>query len=336
MTNPLQHLAFAEPSWLWLLLLVPPVLFLANRRGAAASIGFSSTAILGSVGRRPSERPGALALLLLATILLAGIFALARPQWRNEFTARSASGIDIIIALDVSTSMSAQDFYPNDNPRQFAKRRIDAAKEVIEGFIMARPDDRIGLVAFSGRPYAVSPITLDHDWLTMNLRRLRFGELDEQGTAIGSAVAASATRLTKREAKSKIIVLVTDGSNNSGKLDPIEAARLAASLGIRIYTVAIGSEEGRVSRRYQSFPQQEFDPKTLQQIASLTSGEYFHARTTGALRNTFSSINELERSEAQSHTVVDARELYPYLLGITFLLSFISLGATGLNPPPMP
>jgi Ca-activated chloride channel family protein len=336
MTRLSQNLAFAEPGWLLLLLIIPPLLLLSGRRGSTSSIRFPSLSILGSVGRRPTERPGALHLTLLAGVLAAAIFALARPEWRDRFVARNASGIDILIALDVSTSMSIPDFYPNDDRRRPPERRIVAAKEVIESFIAQRPHDRIGLVAFAGRPYAVSPITLDHNWLTMNLRRLKLGELDEQGTAIGSAIAASSTRLTKREAKSKIVVLVTDGSNNSGKLAPMAAARLAAELGIRVYTVAIGTEGGRVSRQYQSFPQQEFDEETLRRIAEISDAEYFRAKTSGSLRDTFDSINDLERSEVESYTVVDAREFYPYLLGLTFLLSFVSIGMTGLNPPPAP
>jgi len=336
MSRLFQHFAFADPLWLLLLLLLVPLVFLRRRPGASSSIGFSSLFILGSVGQRTNQRPGAFSATLLLMATATAILALARPQWRNEYTARNASGIDIIIALDVSYSMEIPDFFRNDNPNLPGRRRIDVAKTVIEDFMERRNDDRLGLVAFAGRPYAVSPITLDHDWLITNLRRLRLGDIQEQGTAIGSAIAASSTRLTKRDAKSKVIVLVTDGANNSGKLDPVEAAGLAADLGIKIYTIAIGTEGGRLNNGRQAFPRQEFDESTLIEIAQLTGGEYFRARDNAALRNTFNSIDTLEKTEVKSHTVVDADEFYPWLIGATFLLSFLGISIRGLNPPPMP
>lgn len=331
-----QHFAFNDPAWLFLLLLVPPLFFLRRRIGATASIGFSSLSILGSVGQRTRQRPGALTASLLVFAIIAAIIALARPQWRSEYVARTASGIDILVALDTSYSMEIPDFYPNDDRRLAPQRRIDVAKEVIREFIDRRPDDRIGLVAFSGRPYPVSPITMDHDWLTRELKRIQLGDIKEDGTAIGSAIAASSTRLTKRDAKSKVVVLVTDGANNSGKLDPVEAAKLAADLGIRIYTIAIGTETGRVSRLRQTYPAQEFDESTLRQIAGLTHAEFFRCRDTASLRTTFDSINELEKTESKTHTVVDADEWFLWFLGASFLLAFLSLSFNGLNPPPMP
>jgi Ca-activated chloride channel family protein len=336
MSDFLKHFVFAEPGWLWMLLLVLPIFLLSRRRGTEASLGFPSLSILASVGRRPLFRPGTIAATFFAFALISGILALARPQWRDDYTARTASGIDILIALDVSFSMEIADFYPNDDRRRPPKRRIEAAKEVINMFIEQRPDDRIGLVAFAGRPYAVSPITLDHEWLRLNLSRLQLGDISEQGTAIGSAIAASGTRLTKRETKSKILVLVTDGANNSGKLDPVEAARHAAALGIRTYTVAIGSEEGRVSRMRQTMQQQEFDETTLREIAKITKGEFFRAKTTSSLQKTFESINELERSEIKSQTVVETEEWFLWLVLASTVLCFFGLAVTGLNPPPMP
>lgn len=331
-----QHFVFADPEWLFLLLAVPPLLFLSRRHGAESFLKFSSLSILSTLGRIPRFSPGAPAAALLTFALIAGTLALARPQWRDDYTSRSASGIDIIIALDVSFSMSIPDFFPNDDQRMPPTRRIDAAKDVIIDFIGQRPDDRIGLVAFAGRPYAVSPITLDHEWLRMNLQRLQLGDINEQGTAIGSAIAAATTRLTKRESKSKIVVLVTDGANNSGKLDPVEAAKLASTLGVRVYTVAIGTEGGRVSRGIQSFPQQEFDEETLREIAKATKAEYFRAKTTSSLEETFRSINDLERSEVESLTVVETDEWFHWFVGASALLAFLGLGLMGLNPPPVP
>lgn len=336
MNQFLQHFAFADPAWLLLLAVLPPVLLLRNRRGAANAIGFPSLAVLSSLGRRPRQRPGGLAAWLMVLAVAAAILGLARPQWRNRFVARTASGIDILITLDVSRSMDIRDFHPDDDRRRAPVRRLDAAKEVIGSFVNRRPDDRIGMIVFAARPYSLSPITLNHDWVLANLRRFSLGEIDPGGTAVGSAIAASATRLTKREAKSKIVVLVTDGASNSGRLDPIQAARLAAALGIRVYTVAIGSEEGRLPASVMSNPRQEFDVSSLREIARLTKAEFFRARTTGTLRNTFESIDQLEKTEARSRTVVDARDLYQWFVGASFLLAFVSLGLRALDPPPMP
>lgn len=338
MNRLFEHFAFANPWWLLGLLLVPPLLFLRNTRGASSGIDFPSLSILSSVGSPPREWAGSLTLFLLCLVLAAGILGLARPQWRNSFTARNASGIDILIALDVSQSMDTPDYYQDDTRRSFRYqvKRIEAAKSVIASFVQQRPDDRIGMVAFGVRPYSVSPLTLDHDWLVDNMERLRLGDIESDGTAIGSAIAAAATRLTERESKSKIIVLVTDGASNSGKLDPLQAATLAATLGIRVYTVAIGTEDGRLSPMQTTMPQQEFDPATLEEIARQTGGEFYHARTIAALRDTFDTINDLEKSEARHHTVVEARELFPWCVGAAFLFAFLSLSAFALNPPPVP
>ncbi len=168
------------------------------------------------------------------------------------------------------------------------------------------------------------------------MNRLRIGDIEADGTAIGSAIAAATTRLTEREAKSKIIVLVTDGDSNSGKLDPIQAARLAATLGVRVYTVAIGTEEGRLSRRQTAMPRQEFDVETLRKIAEITGAEFYHATTTEGLRDTFATINTLEKSEAKRQTVIDSRDLYPWCVAASFLFAFAALSSMALNPPPVP
>ncbi len=336
MSRSFQHFVFHDPWWLLGLLLIPPLLFLRNTRGSDAGVDFPSLAILATVGSTPRERFGSFTPLLICLALLAGILALARPQWRNSYTARTASGIDILIALDFSRSMEIDDFVDGDKRTRFPQRRIDAAKNVIESFIAQRPDDRIGMVAFGVQPYSVSPITLDHNWLVSNMQRMRLGDIKADGTAIGSAIAASTTRLTKRQAKSKIIVLVTDGDSNSGRLDPVQAARLAATLNVRVYTVAIGSVGGRLSPRRTSVPRQEFDTDTLRKIARITGAEYYHATTTEGLRDTFASINDLEKSDVKRQTVVDAVELYPWCIGATFLGAFFSLSAFALNPPPAP
>ncbi len=331
MIPPGSSFAFAQPLWLMLLLPACLLLILRRGRGADSAIVFSSLSVLGSLGTTARRRPWNFALPLAFLALVPAVLAMARPVWRQPAGDRTASGIDIVVALDFSLSMDIDDFFRSDGS---SWRRIDAAKEVVLDFISSRPDDRIGLVVFSGRPYAASPITLDHRWLAEVLQRIRLGDLEEQGTAIGSAIAAASARLDARDAKSKIIVLVTDGSNNSGKLDPVEAAQLAAEIGIKIYTVAIGTEEGRVSRGIQRFPRQEFDVKSLQEIARVTKGEYYRARDTATLRDTFATIDRLEKSASKTPPLTEQHELFPWCAGTAVLAALGAALIQALNPPP--
>jgi Ca-activated chloride channel family protein len=261
---------------------------------------------------------------------------MARPVWRNQYQSRTASGIDIMIAFDVSLSMEIDDFVDAG----VRAKRIDVAKKVVDSFIDRRPEDRMGLVAFAGRPRDASPITLDHQWLRNALNELKLndhgniGTVQEQGTAIGSALAAAATRLEARDAKSKIIVLITDGASNSGKISPIEAAEQAKTLGIKIYTVAIGTEEGRVDTSVMRFPYQEFDLPTLRKIASLTGGEHYWAQDLATLKKTFTTIDHLEKTDAKSLTVLDVTELFAWFVGASLLAALAAAGYMALNPPP--
>ena len=329
-----RDLSFAAPFWFLGLLAIPPLWFLQNREGAKSSIVFSSLSILGSLGAKPKLKPGGLTFPLVSIALALSFTALARPQHRETFTARKASGIDILLTLDLSESMKIDDFRPPNNRRYL--RRIDAAKVVIKPFIRNRPNDRMGLVAFSGQPYPVCPLTLDHQWLMDSIERVQINDIAEQGTAIGSAIAASATRLDARDSKSKIIVLITDGESNSGKLSPKQAAELAAELGIKIYTIAIGTEDGRVGRNIMSSPRQEFDVESLKEIAKITKGEFFRARDYTALVDTFSSIDKLEKSEARISSTVQATDFYPWLCGAAALFAFAALVVQALALPPQP
>ena len=232
MNSFLVHFRFAQPAWLLLLLPALLLLILRRGRGSEAAVMFPNLSVLVSLGKRTRRTAGGLGLPLAFLALMAAIVSMARPVWRNEFQSRTASGIDIMIAFDVSLSMDIDDFIDQGE----RVKRIDVAKMVVDDFIRQRPDDRMGLVAFAGRPRAASPITLDHKWLRNALGELRLndqfdrGTIKDQGTAIGSALSAAASRLDARDAKSKIIVLITDGANNSGKISPLEAAEHAKTL----------------------------------------------------------------------------------------------------------
>jgi Ca-activated chloride channel homolog len=338
MTSFLEHFRFAHAGWLLLLVPILLLLILRRGRGLEAAVVFPNLSVLVSLGRRAKHTAGSLALPLVFLSLATAILTMARPVWRNQYQSRTASGIDIVIAFDVSLSMEINDFF--DQGRR--TRRIDVAKMVVDDFISKRPDDRIGLVAFAGRPRDCSPITLDHKWLRQALDNLRLndqsdrGTIKEQGTAIGSALSAAATRLDARDAKSKIIVLITDGASNSGKISPIAAAESAKTLGIKIYTIAIGTKEGRVDRSVMRFPYQEFDLPTLKKIAELTGAEHYWAQNLESLKKTFATIDRLEKTEARSLTVIDDTELFPWFLGATLFLALSAAVVLSLNPPPSP
>lgn len=324
---------FADPWWLLALPLLIPLFFLSRRTGTPSSITFSSLSILVGLGQKPKRFPGAISFALMILALACAIVAMARPQWLNQYSDRKASGVDIILAIDISFSMEIVDFQLNRRNVQ----RIEAAKVTSEDFIKQRPNDRIGIIAFSGRPYVTSPITLEHDWLIEEkLRTLKPGLIREQGTAIGSAIAAATTRLIKHESKSKVIVLVTDGSNNSGRLAPIEAAEHASKLGVKIYTIAIGTEEGRLYNGRQAYPQKEFDTQTLEDIARITQGEYYRVRSTDKLEETFQSIDQLEKTDIQQHRVVTSTEFFPWCATAALIFTLLALTIQSLNPPPAP
>lgn len=341
MNDFLTHFHFASPWWLLLLLPALAMMFLRRGRGADATLTFSTLSVLVSLGKKLRQGPGASSLPILFLALVCAILAMARPVWREEFQNRSASGIDIMIAFDVSLSMEIDDFYTNEGaPLQ----RLDAAKSVVTNFVKNRPDDRIGLVVFSGQPYHISPITLDHDWLLGGLARVKLnhrngygdGTVREQGTAIGSAISAASSRLSARDAKSKIVVLITDGANNSGKISPIDAAKYAADLNIKIYAVALGTKEGRVSSNIQRFPRQEFDLPTLQEVSRLTGGEHYWAQTNAELKNTFRTIDALEKTERKTYTVTEDTELFLWFLTPSAALAVIGALLMALTPPPRP
>lgn len=309
-------LHFLQPEWLWLLALLPLVLIWRGRKGPVAAIEYSHVGVARRIARATRSRTGNWLLLLP---VLAGAFmilAMARPQLAHGRTQVNASGIDIMLDLDVSGSMQALDFKLGGR----RVNRIDVVKSVVANFIGERPDDRIGLLAFAGAPYLVSPLTLDHGWLQQNLDRVSVGGVDD-GTAIGSAIAASVNRLRDSAAKSKIVILLTDGMNNAGKLSPIAAAEAAKALGVKIYTIAVGVRgeapvpvKDAFGDTHLAMAKVDVDEKTLQSVAALTGGGFYRATDTDSLQRIYGEINRLEKTTQVAQHFEHVQELYSWAL----------------------
>jgi Ca-activated chloride channel homolog len=318
---------FLQPEWFWLLALLPIVMLWRGRRGPIAAIEYSDVSLAREVARGSRSRIGRLLWLLpiLAGALM--IAALARPQRAHSRTEVRANGIDIVLGLDVSGSMQALDFLI-DHQRV---NRIEVVKSVVSKFIDERPDDRIGLIAFAGAPYLVSPITLDHDWLQQNLERVAVGAADD-GTAIGSAIAAGVNRLRLTPAKSKVIILLTDGVNNTGKISPLAAAEAANAMGVKIYTIGVGV------RGYAPIPVRDaagnirvisakvdVDEKTLQAVAQETGGKFYRATDTDSLQKIYEEINRFEKTAQTVQKFERTEELYPWALVPSLAILGLSL-----------
>lgn len=326
-----MNLEFHNPMILWLLLLIPIIGILKGRPGnKAASILFSSTAIAKKISRLKRSRGGKLLLALRLFALGALIVALARPQFGEAISHSEASGIDIVLALDLSGSMLGLDLSTANNPIT----RIDVSKAVVKEFIRDRPNDRIGLVAFAGSPYLVSPLTLNHDWLLTNLDRLEVGLIGD-GTAIGDAIAMSVNRLKDLPSKSRVIVLLTDGENNAGQLSPLNAAEVAAAFGSKVYTIAVGKggiiptflldNNGKIAKnRYgrpkivnANFP---VDEKTLIEVSEITGAKSYQATNPDELSDIYREINRLETTNVKLKTYSNYKEVYMFPLFFGLLL----------------
>lgn len=323
---------FAHPYFLFLLLLLPLLAWLRGRRGQEPAFLYSSVQMVRGITTLTRSRAGSLLPKLRWLVLVLLIIALARPQ-RGEGEAKAtASGIDIIVALDLSGSMAAEDF-------QLRGQRVDRltiAKDVLGKFIGKRPSDRIGLVAFAGRAYIASPPTLDHEFLTKNVERLRLG-LIEDSTAIGSALSTALNRLRDIKSKSKIVILMTDGQNNAGKIPPATAAEAAQALGVKVYTIGVGTHgkapyptRDFLGRRTYVAVDVDIDEKTLQEIAGKTGGKYYRADRTETLQAIYDEIDRLETTEVVVKKYQHFQELFQWaaLPGLTLLLLEIILANT--------
>ncbi len=311
-----------DPWLLALLALLPLVWWLWRRASRPATLRFPGLAIIASIGagRRAHWRWLPMALRLGAGALL--IAALARPQMGKAESRIFSEGIDIMLAVDVSGSMLAEDFTVANQ----RVNRLEAVKSVVKDFVAARPQDRIGLVLFAARPYTQAPLTLDHGWLLQNLDRATIGML-EDGTAVGSALAAAVSRLEPSTAKSRIVVLLTDGQSNAGKVPPKQAAEAAKTLGYKVYTIGAGTTG------VAPFPAQDFfgnkvyrpmqvdiDEETLKAVAETTGGRYFRATDTQSLKDIYAEIDKLEKSPAEEPRYTDYEEMAVWLLAPALLL----------------
>ena len=316
---------FLHPEFLWLLTLLPLLAFFYGRRGVGPSLIFSSISIAASVAAAGKVRPGRLSFFLKLGVLCLLILALARPQQGNSTTEIEASGIDILLAVDVSGSMEAMDFTLGGQPAN----RLEVVKKVVDEFIKQRPNDRIGLLAFGGRPYLVSPLTLDHNWLRKRLESLEIGMV-EDGTAIGSAIGSGTNRLRDRKSKSRLLILLTDGMNNAGRIPPLIAAEAAETLQIKVYTIGAGTRgeapipvTNRFGQRQLVRARVDIDEKTLTEVAEITGARYFRATDTASLAKIYEEINSMETTTRTIKNFEHYRELFPFfVLGALILLGF--------------
>jgi len=333
-------MTFAHPYFLLLLLLLPLAAWLQGRRGKPPAFVYSSVQLARGIQDISRSRAGSwlAALRWLAVSLF--LVALAQPRLtRFDTTKTTASGVDIVVAFDLSGSMAAEDFEIKGK----RVNRVQMAKSVLEKFIAKRPNDRIGLVAFATQAYIASPITLDHDFLLKNLERLDLNTINGNQTAIGAGLSTAVNRLRELKSKSKIVILMTDGVNNAGKIAPLTAAEAAQALGVKVYTIGVGTQGqapmpatdmfGR--RVYQMVPV-DIDEETLRKVSGLTGGEYFRADNAEKFQAIYREIDKLEKTEADVQKFAHHTELFTWLIamGVVLLTAEIALGQTVLRRLP--
>ncbi|WP_291964398.1 vWA domain-containing protein [Maribacter sp.] len=321
----LENISFANPDFFWLFLLLPLAIlwYIFKQKEQNASLRISSTKGFSYSSILPKFKPALFILRLLA--LSAIIVALARPQTEDISTrSKTTKGIDIVMAIDVSSSMLARDLKPN---------RLAALKDVAADFIKNRPNDRIGIVAYAGEGYTKTPITTDKAIVLNALSEISYGQLDD-GTAIGMGLATSVNRLKDSKAKSKIIILLTDGVNNSGFIEPQTASDLALEFGIKTYTIGLGTNGNALSPvSYNAdgsfrfgMRQVEIDEELLKDIASTTGGRYFRATDNESLEEIYDEINKLEKTEVEEFKYYRYEEkfrIWVLLAGGLLLLEWI-------------
>jgi Ca-activated chloride channel family protein len=326
----------AHPYYLLLLILLPVLTWwrLKRQKRLTAGLLYSDTGLIRSAQKSGQNLWRHVPSILRGMALVLFILALARPQSGRHGEEILTEGIDIILCLDISSSMKAEDFRP--------KNRLHVAKEAAAEFISQRKNDRIGMVIFSAKSLTQCPLTLDRDILLNFLKRVEIGMI-EDGTAIGMAIGTSINRLRESEAKSKVIVLLTDGINNRGQIDPVTTAHMAAAFDIRIYTIGAGTrgtapypvEDRFFGKRYVQVPV-EIDEETLTEIASITGGQYFRATDSEGLKEIFARIDQMEKTLVKTRQYVEYSEKFHYALmpALFLLLAEVALAHTILRRLP--
>lgn len=313
-------MTFANPHILWLSAVVIPMVahYIWRNKQGGASVKLSSTVSLAAAPRTARYYLRHLPMVLRCVAVVLMVVALARPQSSEQLSKTTVEGIDIVLALDVSGTMLAADLEPN---------RLEAAKDVAAKFIADREGDRIGLVAFAGESYTQCPLTTDRTSLQTLLSQIKFGVI-EDGTAIGMGLATAVNRLRESSAKSKVVILLTDGVNNAGQVAPLSAAEIAADYGIKVYTIGVGRRgyapypyyDAWGNLRYQQ-SKVDIDEQTLTDIAAKTGGEYYRATSKNALQEVYDTINKLEKSRIETDDYVKYNEHFGvYLLWALIVL----------------
>jgi Ca-activated chloride channel family protein len=329
-----MNFTFGSPWWLLGLLSIPLLAWLRGKTGPESAFLYSSLSLVKGITELRRSRAGVV-LLNLRWIALALFFiGMARPQVAGGQAPISASGIDIAVAMDMSGSMVAEDF----ELRGERVNRLAIAKDTLRTFVDERPADRIGLVVFGTEAFVAAPPTLDHDFLRRVIDRLELGTINGEQTAIGSGLATAVNRLRQLQSKSRIVILLTDGQNNAGKIPPDTAAEAAKALGVKVYTIGVGTRglapvpqgvDGFGRKHYARVPV-DIDEPTLQKIAQMTGGKYFRADNTEALRRIYSEIDRLEKSESKLNKYAYVEELMAWAVvpGLALLFLEVLLGNT--------
>jgi Ca-activated chloride channel family protein len=325
-------ITFGHPWLLLLLLILPIAAWLRGKQKGQPAFLYSSVQLVKGIASLHQTNRGKILMRMRWFSLALMIIALARPQLPQGDSKIKASGIDIVIALDLSGSMAAEDFTLHGKD----VNRLTIEKQVLEEFVDKRPNDRIGLVAFAGQAFIAAPLTLDHDFLLQNLKRLDLNTIPD-GTAIGSGLSAALNRLREIKSKSKIVILMTDGVNNAGKVLPLTAAEAAQTLGIKVYTIGVGTRgiakvPGRDAFGNIRYFQQkvDIDEDTLKEMARRTGGKYYRADNTETLKRIYEEIDKFERSEVAMKKFQRYTELFKWfvLAGLSFFGLEMVLGNT--------
>ena len=305
---------FLYPEFLLLLLILPIIAYWLGREGRIAAVEYSSAAIIREIAKKSRSRAGRIVVVLPLLAAALFIVGLARPQHLQGSTEVQASGVDLMLAIDVSGSMQSLDFIVNGERAS----KIDTVKGVVGKFIDARPDDRMGLIEFSASPYLISPLTLDHDWLRQGLDRVQTGTIAD-GTAIGDALAMCVNRLRELPSKSKIIVLLTDGENNMGKISPEIAAEAAKALGVKVYTIGAGVRgeapmpvKDEYGQTHIVMVKSDVDEPTLTNMAEMTGGKFFRATDTQSLQDIYNEIDHMEKTTRRLKHFEHVSELFAW------------------------